>query len=338
MERKITLVVLMATIISIGLPSIPQAASLTCIIPPSGLISWWPLDETSGTTAVDIKNGNDGTHNNGPTPVAGKVGGALSFNGFNQNVEIPDSPSLNPTNEITLDAWVFTTGGNNDIISKDGEGFDRQYLLTGRAGGTFRPHISTTTGFSFFDGSIVIQPNTWTHVAMTYDGSFLKLYVDGVFDGSISKTGNIITTTQPVRIGGGAPVGFNQLHWSGLIDEVEIFDRALTQPEIQSIVDADSDGKCKTLTCGAGTIQVGVECTPNLNEICGEGTFISGLQCLGLGLQAIGGIFVEIDALAVLGAAVGVDPLITGLVVITMLGITGQAAWFIHRRKKKSNL
>ena len=94
----------------------------------------------------------------------------------------------------------------------------------------------------------------------------------------------------------------------------------------------------KPPSCGAGTIQQGNKCTPNLNAICGAGTMISGLQCIALGMQAVGGIFVEIDTLAVLGAAVGVDPLITGLVVITMVGITGQAAWFIHRRKKKSSL
>ena len=100
---------------------------------------------------------------------------------------------------------------------------------------------------------------------------------------------------------------------------------------------SDEGGVGSGVSCGTNTITQGNECIPNLNAICGEGTFISGLQCLGLGIQAIGGVLVEISALAVIAAAIGVDPLITGLVVITMLGITGQAAWFIHRRKKNSN-
>lgn len=91
------------------------------------------------------------------------------------------------------------------------------------------------------------------------------------------------------------------------------------------------------LTCGVNTIQVNNECIPDLNAVCGAGTFISGLQCIGLGMQAIGGMDIQINTLAVMAAGVGVDPLITGLVVITMVGITGQVAWFVHRRNKQKD-
>ena len=79
---------------------------------------------------------------------------------------------------------------------------------------------------------------------MTYDGSSLALFVDGALDGSMAVSGSIITTTQPVRIGGGAPAGA-PLHFQGLIDEVSIYDRALTAVEIQAIFNAGSAGKIK---------------------------------------------------------------------------------------------
>ena len=85
-----------------------------CVVPPSGLVSWWPLDETSGTTAADITGTNSGTHFNGPTPAAGKVAGALSFDGVNDFVQIPDSPSFDFT-DWTVDAWIQTSGAGSSF-------------------------------------------------------------------------------------------------------------------------------------------------------------------------------------------------------------------------------
>jgi len=259
MERKITLVVfLMVTIISLGLTSIPAYAGIvgpTCTLPPLNMISWWPLDELAGTTAEDIEDGNDGTHLNSPTPIAGKVAGALSFDGFDQNVEIPDSSSLNPIDEITIDAWIFIKGnlpGTSDIVTKDAESNpDRQYLLL-ISGDKLRAHVNTGS-LEVVNGSTSLSLNTWYHIAMTYDGNFLKVYLNGVQDASSAVTGSIITTAQPVRIGGGAVPAFNPQHFEGIIDEVEIFDRALSQPEIQAIYVANSAGKCKEAIAVGGT-------------------------------------------------------------------------------------
>lgn len=86
-----------------------QVTPPACTTPPSGLVSWWPLDETSGTAAADIVDANAGLHIGAPTPVAGKVAGALSFDGGTDFVEVSDAANLDITNEITIDAWIKPT-------------------------------------------------------------------------------------------------------------------------------------------------------------------------------------------------------------------------------------
>ena len=97
-----------------------------------------------------------------------------------------DAPSLTPTPGVTLECWVYprrlSSSFGQDLVSKDGEGFDRQYLLTmgphpGLDGGTggFRAHVGVPGAFVFFDGSTVIQTGAWYHVVMTYDGQTIAL-------------------------------------------------------------------------------------------------------------------------------------------------------------------
>ncbi len=130
------------------------------------------------------------------------------------------------------------------------------------------------------------------------------------------------------------PVGDPDTDGDGVPDSEDIC------PGFDDNIDTDGDGvpdgcdENPTLFCDSTTLQSGFACTANLNAICGEGTLISGLQCIGLAMQAVGGTLLQINTLAVLGAAIGVDPLITGLVVIIMLGVTGQVAWFVHRKKR----
>ncbi|HTL17976.1 MAG TPA: LamG-like jellyroll fold domain-containing protein, partial [Patescibacteria group bacterium] len=130
------------------------------------------------------------------------------------------------------------------VVGKDGASVNRQYLLALKIVGSqliARPHVGVPQGYLYFDGASAIPLNTWTHLAMTYDGASLKLYVNGVLDGSMAVTGSILPTPEALRIGG-LPSG--PWFFTGSIDEPTVYSAALSGPEIQAIYAAGSAGKC----------------------------------------------------------------------------------------------
>jgi Concanavalin A-like lectin/glucanases superfamily len=221
----------------------------SCVPVPEGIVSWWPGESDPAGIAVDINDANKGRLRGDVSFAPAEVGEGFAFDGQGDFITVPNAHSLNPSSEITLEAWIFATGQEGagaDLLSKDGEGSDRQYLLAiGANTQRFRAHIGVLSGFRNFDGVTVVQLETWYHAAMTYDGAVLKLYVNGALDGSLSVTGSIIRTSQPVRIGGGSPDGLAKYFFQGLIDEADIFDRALTDAEVQAIYQAGAGGKCR---------------------------------------------------------------------------------------------
>jgi hypothetical protein len=207
--------------------------------PPSGLVAAYSFDEGSGTTVADSSgNGNTGTITNATWTTAGKHGNALSFNGTSSMVTIPDAPSLDLTKGMTLEAWVDPTAVSNawrDVLYK-GNGANDNYMLYSSS----QPTSFPATGGSFGSssdvptfGTAVLPLNTWTHLAATYDGAHVLLYVNGVQVASLAETGNILTSTNPLQIGGDT---FNTggQHFQGLIDDVRIYNQALSQSAIQS--------------------------------------------------------------------------------------------------------
>jgi hypothetical protein len=248
----------------------------SCVRPPSGMVAWWPLDETSGTTAADIAGfPNNGTHVNGPTPVSGKVAGALRFDGVNDHVRVPDHAELNVgTGNFTLDAWVRTGSSGLIVLVDKRSGPTPQgyslFLVNGRLGfqmanGVGSPSCAPTPtpGRACVNyGAPQTSPNVadgqWHHVAAVVDRanatSGVRLYVDGVqvFAGS-PLTGNLDNTSDlylgmrtPAQNGGG--------FLPGDLDEVELIKRALTQQEIQAIFNAGSAGKCKCVQPPSGMV------------------------------------------------------------------------------------
>jgi len=275
-------VVLLFSVFSLMIPgyAIPSAFAPSCVTPPSGMISWWPLDETSGNTSEDIQDGNDGTHNGSPTFTAGNVDGGLDLDGTDDVVTIPDSDSLSFTDgsgtdkPFTIDAWVnFDDASRFRIATKIPDNANAEWGFGTNSNGKLslelRENGITERIFRTGNADITADKDTgWHHYAATYDGSEskdgIKLYRDGVLVASVgSESGTydgMPNTDQVVQIG----AGFGSFS-DGQIDEVEIFDRVLTATEILAIFNADSEGKCKEPTT---TVSPSGEATVVFNGNC----------------------------------------------------------------------
>jgi hypothetical protein len=249
-----------------------------CVAPSTNAIGWWAGDDVT----FDIAHTNSGILYNGAAYASGEVSDAFTFDGSTSYLVVSNNPTagdLNPTNALTLEAWVYLNSFDNwhhPIISKDGCYFDRQYLLTVNNLQTFRFHIGTACGFCYADGTNVVPVGAWTHVAMTYDSATQKLilYVNGVKDTEVSSiAGPIISTTQPVFIGG-TPQSCFPYFFPGFIDEPTIYNRALTATEISAIYSAGCAGKCKVDTDSDGLTdlqEVWIGTNPNNADTDGDG-------------------------------------------------------------------
>ena len=214
----------------------PVLAASGCVPPPSGLVSWWPGEGN----ADDIFYGNDGTLVGDTTFGAGKVGQAFEFDGNGDWIVVDHDPSLNLDN-YTLDAWVKPSQFP----------FDWAALITKEAGprppslwlyrDTVEVWVSPFGLAARSTGRLAL--NEWSHVAATYDGSAIAIYINGALDVSVPRVGTPPVNTHPF-IFGAARENDGFYNFQGLMDEIEIFDRALTAAEIQSIYDAGSAGKC----------------------------------------------------------------------------------------------
>ena len=173
-----------------GIASAPIGRSAT-----PGLVAAYAFDEGSGTTVADASGGgNNGAVANATWMSAGKYGGALEFDGSGARVLVPDADSLRLTTAMTLEAWVNPSTVSDawrDVIYK---GNDNYYLSA-----TSTQPSGVPAGGGIFDGSYgeafgtsVLAPNTWTHLAVTYDGSALSLYVNGAPASSLAKTGKTL--------------------------------------------------------------------------------------------------------------------------------------------------
>jgi hypothetical protein len=198
------------------------------------LVGYWTLDELSGNIAHDSSgNGNDGILVNSPVWTAGKINDALSFNGINSYVNVPDSTSLNTGGQITLAAWINSRNPGSatpqEIIAKNDD-IHQQYSIR-----IFAGKITFRFNGQSYSGNTVLSANTWYRIVGTCDGTSMNIYVNGALD--ISQPVNHPLGTDnglPVTIGAwskpGKPFVFN-----GLIDDARIYNRALSLTELQGL-------------------------------------------------------------------------------------------------------
>jgi len=226
---------------------------------PCQMVGHWKLDDGTGDTATDSTiNANHGTlmPDSPVWTTEGKINGALDFDGVDDYVEIPDDPSLDITDEITLMAWVYPENWDHDGYSaaSSGDKTSENAIITkandndvgdwnlhykwndddGRFGFRFELNGGDTTahGINIFEETPSTELNTWYHVAGVYDGSQVKLYINGELVESADYALAIDTNDFPLRIG--KQLWWSDIYsmWDGKIDEVKIYNCALTDEEI----------------------------------------------------------------------------------------------------------
>ncbi len=210
------------------------ALGSTAIAALPGLVGYWTFDEGQGKTARDASgNGLDGTLNGNPKWVAGQLGGALDFDGTDDCVEVPNDPRLSLTDAITIAAWTnmrATASGEMAIVSKGGWGAnDLPYELTETPGDVIFWQFYNDQGR---DSCSPTSPpvGEWHHISATYDGKIFKCYIDGKLGEEWAYAGKMPKNTASMTIGRRSRGG---TFFNGMIDDVAIYDRALTVDEIQ---------------------------------------------------------------------------------------------------------
>ena len=202
------------------------------------LAAYWKFDEGSGTTAYDSSgNGNDGVFNGNPQWVAGKYGGALEFDG-DDYVNCGNGDSLQIQDEITITFWFQVEAFSNTweaFLAKS----DTAYRASRSAGTGNATHMgasgsSVGGGNGWFDATVIVTDGQWHHWAGVYDGTEGRIYIDGVLDTASPGTGQINIVSNDLYIGENSGATGRFLH--GLMDEVRIYSRALTDDEILEVM------------------------------------------------------------------------------------------------------
>ena len=209
-----------------------------------GIVSLWNLNENSGTIVYDSEDGNDGTIY-GASWTEGISGSALKFDGKNDYVSIPDADNLDITQSLSIMAWAKTEKNVTAKVVQKGDWDGYNIGLDKWKGwkGSIRMTNNTSHGLKWGEGRPLL--NEWYHIALTYDGSQMKLYVNGQEKSSKAVAGELKVNSRPVSFGSDNGA---QKFFKGTIDDVRIYSQALTAEEIQAIyngqqgTDSDGDG------------------------------------------------------------------------------------------------
>ena len=225
----------------------PPSSFVTSI--PAGLVAAFGFNEGGGGTVNDVSGmGNKGTISGATWVTAGRYGNALSFDGVSNWITVDDSPSLMLKAGMTLEAWVRPTSltGWRPVLYKESP-FSAGVPIAApglswalyASDLTAPPSVYATSSTGADQwvhamGPSLLSVNTWTHLAGTYDGTALRLYVNGVLVRTRAHAGAIFSTTGPLRIGGSSVITpWGSQYFKGQIDELRIYNRTLSQGEIQ---------------------------------------------------------------------------------------------------------
>jgi hypothetical protein len=219
-------------------------AGATTIVAPGDMIAWWALDESSGTIAADTAAaGSNGTVVGGAAWTTGPVGGALSFDGVDDRVDGAFKATLNMAGPASVSLWVYSVGvpGSKSVFGYAPT--SAAVILNIYASGSVRGY-----GDSVVVSSSVVPPaNTWYHLAYTFDGTTHRIYLNGQERG----TNTLVPAAAPVTLFRmGDRVRFGSRIFTGSIDDVRVFGRALSVGEINAMYQVTPSNSAPTVDAG----------------------------------------------------------------------------------------
>jgi len=199
------------------------------------LVAHWKFDEKSGNTATDSSgNGLDGILVGGPAWVAGRINGALLFDGSDDYVDCGNNILFNITDQITVMCWIKVNSFDfswQAIVTKG----EHTWRLSRRDDlNSLHFCADGSSSQRWLDGETNVNDGNWHHVAGVYDGATLSLYIDGVLDVSMIASGKINTDASDVFVGENGASETSRC-FKGIIDDVRIYSRGLSALEVASI-------------------------------------------------------------------------------------------------------
>ena len=210
--------------------------------PNSILVARWKFDEESGATAVadNSENNNTGIIYEAIPGVVGQFGNALSFDGEDDYVEVDHNTNLNPS-DITIEAWIYPTSWTHTdkavaLATKRTAHGNGYFLFYYRTTNTITFDWGGSTGANRWNTGYNPPLNTWTHLAVTRSLTGRALYVNGSLNSSTILAGDpvLVSTTSPLRVGYDSMAA--QYPFQGTIDEVRIWNEALTASQLDDML------------------------------------------------------------------------------------------------------
>lgn len=223
------------------------------VVPSKGLVLHFSFDEKSDKVSDISGKGNHGAVCEAQYTLQGRFGGAYVLDGSNDHIEIANSDSLEVRKELTVAGWVKLAslgpggyGNEHGYIVNKGDDLwwnPAFYLGFDKGSGWVLFHVCNESdpqrgGGKTAMGTTKLEPDKWYHLVGTYDGSAVKIYVNGKLEATEKYSGLLRADRAPIHLGGGKLFGTdwgNQFTVNGTIDEVLIWDRALSADEILGV-------------------------------------------------------------------------------------------------------
>lgn len=225
---------------------VSASAQVPSYVPSNGLVGWWPFN---GNANDQSGNGNNGSIN-GATASKDRFGNSnasYSFNGTNQWIDVANNNNLNPSSQLTISVWIESianhtnsgvVGKYNNFNGSTGNGQEQYAIHVNGAG--LRLLTKTTIQKEVVEPNVVYNNGNWHHYVGVWNGSTMQLYRDNALVSSVSQTGSISSYNQKLEFGRYAG-GQDNSFFNGKIDDIGIWNRALTASEIADLFNACSN-------------------------------------------------------------------------------------------------